>query len=142
MQVSPVSSSTSSSSSSSTSSTSGTGTIDYNGFLKLLITELQNQDPTQPTDSTQYVSQLASYSIVGQNIQTNAKLDNLLATTTLSQGEEALGKTATSSDGTTTGTVTAVTVNSSGDLTATLDTGTTLKLDSTVTISNPTSSSS
>jgi flagellar basal-body rod modification protein FlgD len=135
MQITPISSSTSS------STTNPSSTVDYNGFLKLFIAELQNQDPTSPTDSTQYVSQLASYSQVGQTIQTNSKLDSLLATASLAQAEGAIGKTATSSDGTTTGIVDSVSVNSTGDVTATLADGSTLKLDSTVTISTPASSS-
>jgi len=32
---------------------------DYETFIKLLVAQMKNQDPTQPTDATQYVSQLA-----------------------------------------------------------------------------------
>ena len=31
-------------------------TVDYTEFLQLLVAELQNQDPTSPTDPTQYMS--------------------------------------------------------------------------------------
>ncbi|MGA2569243.1 MAG: flagellar hook capping FlgD N-terminal domain-containing protein, partial [Terracidiphilus sp.] len=48
-------SSTSSSDSSSTSASNLEGT-----FLNLLVTELQNQDPTSPVDPTQMVSQMVS----------------------------------------------------------------------------------
>jgi flagellar basal-body rod modification protein FlgD len=37
-------------------------------FLKLLVSQLQNQDPLNPTDSTQFVSQLTSYSQLEQLI--------------------------------------------------------------------------
>ncbi len=42
-------------------------------FLTLLVSQLQNQDPLNPTDSTQFVSQLTSYSQLEQliNIDTN-----------------------------------------------------------------------
>jgi flagellar basal-body rod modification protein FlgD len=38
-------------------------------FLKLLVTQLQNQDPLNPADSTQFVSQLAQFSSLEQLIQ-------------------------------------------------------------------------
>ncbi len=54
----------------STSSTSGSGssgtTLDSDAFLQLLIAELQNQDPTNPTDSTEMINQIASFSTVEQ----------------------------------------------------------------------------
>jgi flagellar basal-body rod modification protein FlgD len=37
-------------------------------FLKLLVSQLQNQDPMNPTDSNQFVSQLTSYSQLEQMI--------------------------------------------------------------------------
>ena len=37
-------------------------------FLKLLVSQLQNQNPLSPTDSTQFVSQLTSYSQLEQLI--------------------------------------------------------------------------
>ena len=36
-------------------------TLDYSAFLRLLIAEMKNQDPTKPMDSAQYVAQLASF---------------------------------------------------------------------------------
>ena len=46
-----------------------TPTVDYNQFLTLLIAEIQNQDPTQPMDPTQSVTQLATISGVQQAMQ-------------------------------------------------------------------------
>lgn len=40
----------------------GTQTLDMNSFMKLLTTQLQNQDPTNPTDNSQMVAQLAQFS--------------------------------------------------------------------------------
>ncbi|MEI7605943.1 MAG: flagellar hook assembly protein FlgD [Rhodospirillaceae bacterium] len=61
-------------SSSSTSSTSS----DFSTFLKLFTTEVQNQDPTSPMDTTQMTNQLAEFSMVEQQASTNSKLDKLL----------------------------------------------------------------
>ena len=62
-------------SSTTTNSTSG---VDYNTFLQLLVAEMKNQDPTNPMDTAQYMSQFAQLSTVEQAMQTNAKLDALL----------------------------------------------------------------
>jgi flagellar basal-body rod modification protein FlgD len=53
----------------------------FSEFLTLLTTQLQNQDPLNPMDSAQFTQQLVEYSQVEQQLNTNAKLDNL---TTLS----------------------------------------------------------
>lgn len=50
-----------------TGTTKSTSTIvDYDTFFSLLITELQNQDPTDPVSNTEYVSQLAQLASLGQ----------------------------------------------------------------------------
>src|SRR5579875_1436589 len=45
-----------------------------NEFLQLLTTQLQNQDPLNPTDPTQFVAQLAQFSTVEQLVQSNTSL--------------------------------------------------------------------
>lgn len=52
---------------------------DYNMFLKLLTTQMQNQDPLKPMDSTEYTSQLAQFSQVEQTIQQTTTLNNILS---------------------------------------------------------------
>lgn len=54
-------------------------TDDYTTFLKLLTTQLQNQDPTNPMDSAQFTQQLVQYSQVEQQIKSNQKLDKLIS---------------------------------------------------------------
>src|SRR3954467_689501 len=44
-------------------------------FLKLLVAQLQNQDPLQPQDGTQFVSQLAQFSGLEQNLAMRGDLD-------------------------------------------------------------------
>ena len=46
-------------------------------FLKLLVSQLQNQDPMNPTDSNQFVSQLTSYSQLEQMIGIHTDTSNL-----------------------------------------------------------------
>jgi flagellar basal-body rod modification protein FlgD len=83
-------------------------------FLQLLMAQLQNQDPTKPMDSTEYVGQLASFSQVEQATKTNQKLDSLLASSFLNQADAIIGRSITSADGLTTGTVQSVRVTGDG----------------------------
>ncbi|MFP5235420.1 MAG: flagellar hook capping FlgD N-terminal domain-containing protein [Acidobacteriota bacterium] len=50
-------------------------TISANDFLTLLVTELQNQDPTAQTDPNEYVNQLVSVNSLEQLIQINQTLN-------------------------------------------------------------------
>jgi flagellar basal-body rod modification protein FlgD len=112
-------------------------TVNYNDFLQLLIAQMKNQDPTSPTDMSQYMSQFAQMSSVEQAIQTNTKLDTLLSSTALSQAESLIGRTAsfTSADGqSTTGKITAVRIIQGGAV-ATLENGTQVQLGPGITIS-------
>jgi len=52
--------------SASTTSSAATQSLSYNDFLTLLMAEMKNQDPTQPMDPSQMVSQLATVSEVGR----------------------------------------------------------------------------
>lgn len=60
----------------STSDVSG----DFETFLSLLTAQLRNQDPLKPVESTEFVAQLASFSAVEQQVQSNAKLEGILET--------------------------------------------------------------
>ena len=112
---------------SSSSTTPAPTTVDYEAFLQLLVTQMRNQDPTNPTDSAEYLSQLASFSSVEQQLQSNAKLDSLLSTMAFGQGAGLIGRSVTSSDGQTTGTVVSVS-QVAGQTTVNLDGGTVLNV--------------
>jgi flagellar basal-body rod modification protein FlgD len=55
-------------------------------FLKLLVSQLQNQDPMNPTDSNQFVSQLTSYSqleqLIGIHKDTTGMVTDITGTST------------------------------------------------------------
>jgi len=63
-----------SSSNSGSASTTDNSTITSNDFLTLLVTELKNQDPTQPTDPNAYIQQLVGVNSLQQLIQINQGL--------------------------------------------------------------------
>ena len=89
MSVSAVSNTTSASSSTATAAPAATNSLSYNDFLTLLMSELKNQDPTQPMDPGQMVTQLATVSQVGQAVQTNTTLSSLLTLSSALPGRDA-----------------------------------------------------
>jgi flagellar basal-body rod modification protein FlgD len=48
-----------------------------NQFLSLLTTQLQAQDPLNPTDPNQFTSEMVQYASLSEQIDTNSKLDTL-----------------------------------------------------------------
>lgn len=130
MSVPAVDSSTSSSSSQSSASKTN---VDYESFLKLLVAELKNQDPTKPMESTDFVAQLATFSQVEQTIQTNTKLDQMLQSSALSQADSLIGREITTADGKTTGVVSEVKINTDG-IVAILEDGTEVNVGDGITI--------
>ncbi|MEY9123170.1 flagellar hook assembly protein FlgD [Bradyrhizobium yuanmingense] len=137
MNVTSATDSTSRSSSADTNSTTSSNTVDYNTFLQLLIAQMKNQDPTNPMDTAQYMSQFAQLSTVEQAMQTNAKLDALLSSQSLSQANGLIGKTVSFTDSTGatfSGKVVSVSINSDGSI-ATLQDGTKVAVGPGLTIS-------
>lgn len=59
----------------------------FNDFLSMLMTQLQNQDPTSPMDTDQFTSELVQFSSVEQQIETNSSLTQLIQ---LTQGSEVI----------------------------------------------------
>lgn len=110
-------------------------TLGYDAFLQLLIAQLQNQDPTEPLDASQYISQLASFSGVEQAVKTNAKLDALLSSFSFSQADGLIGKYVSSADNATAGEVEAVRITSGGAV-AILTDGREIKIDAGLTVRN------
>ncbi len=109
-------------------------TLDYNAFLKLLIAQMKNQDPTKPIDSTEFVAQLAAFSNVEQGIKTNSKLDSLMTSLALTQADGLIGHTITSADGKTSGEVESVRITTGGAV-ATLTDGKEITLEAGITVS-------
>jgi flagellar basal-body rod modification protein FlgD len=56
---------------------SGPAVLGKEDFLNLLITQLQNQDPLNPTDSTEFTAQLAQFSSLEQLTNVNDNLEEL-----------------------------------------------------------------
>jgi flagellar basal-body rod modification protein FlgD len=80
-----------------TAAAGGAGGADFNMFLKLLTTQMQNQDPLDPMDTSQYTQQLVQFSQVEQSIQQTRTLKDILArlsTQDLAQSAAFIGREA------------------------------------------------
>ncbi|WLS04657.1 flagellar hook assembly protein FlgD [Shinella oryzae] len=99
-----------------------TATLNYESFLKLLVAQMKNQDPTEPMDATQQMAQLATFSQVEQTIKTNKNLESMLQRTSLQEANSVIGRTVSSNDGKISGVVKEVTLYNDG-IVATLDSG-------------------
>ena len=64
---------------------------DYSNFLTLLTTQLKNQDPLSPMDTTQFTQQLVQFSAVEQQINGNKKLDQLIGLQSTANAYGAVG---------------------------------------------------
>jgi len=63
----------------------------FDTFLTLLTTQLKNQDPLSPMDSSQFTQQLVQFSSVEQQIHANKNLENLIALQKAGAGAAAVG---------------------------------------------------
>jgi flagellar basal-body rod modification protein FlgD len=97
----------------------GTSSNDIrNNYMKLLVTQLQNQDPTSPMDNNQMASQLAQLSSLEQLENMSATFQQVLVSQQRQQAMELIGKTVDflpeGATGVVTGTVGAVKTNDTG----------------------------
>ena len=66
--------------------------ISQDAFLKILLTQLQFQDPLKPADNQQFIAQLAQFSSLEINRQTTVKMDSLLTMNATGQAVSLLGQ--------------------------------------------------
>ena len=112
MSITATTSTATTAASSSSSSTSSTSSLSSQDFMTLLVSELQNQNPLDPTNTTDFVNQLTSYASYQQQTTLNTNLNSLAtsfnslltlnATNYIGHTVEAKGDTATLSNGTAT----------------------------------------
>ncbi|OQY36303.1 MAG: flagellar hook assembly protein FlgD [Spirochaetaceae bacterium 4572_7] len=67
-------------------------------FLKILITQLQNQDPTKPMEDKEFISQMAQFSSLEQMTNLNNEFSKLSGKLSGSQSISLVGKSATVND--------------------------------------------
>ena len=84
--ISPINSAATTGATSSGASTSPASGVNEQVFLNLLVAQLKNQDPMNPTDSTQFVSQLAQFSELEQVIGIRGDIETQMSSTTAATG--------------------------------------------------------
>jgi flagellar basal-body rod modification protein FlgD len=107
--VNPTSAGGSATTSATAATTSGGNDLGQDAFLKLLVTQLQHQDPANPMDNSQFITQLATFSSLEKlsSISTQVSaISQLLVAQSLTN--------TTTSDTTTSGTTTSTTKTSGG----------------------------
>ena len=62
-------------------------------FLKLLITQLANQDPTNPMEDTQFIAQMAQFSSLEQMTNMNQAFERMATMLNSSKAADTIGKT-------------------------------------------------
>lgn len=66
--------------------------IGIQDFLKILTSQLNNQDPLKPVDNQEFVAQIAQFATLEQSRQLNVKIDQLLSTQSSVQSVGLLGR--------------------------------------------------
>ncbi|WP_423066913.1 flagellar hook capping FlgD N-terminal domain-containing protein [Devosia sp. CN2-171] len=79
MSISSVSSATTYATTSASSSSS-TSSFSADDFLSLLVEQLQNQDPLNPTDTSEIMSQMVSFASYQQQAESNTALSEISST--------------------------------------------------------------
>jgi flagellar basal-body rod modification protein FlgD len=73
--------------------------IGIQDFLKILTSQLNNQDPLKPVDNQEFVAQIAQFATLEQSRQLNLKIDSMLSAQSSIQSIGLLGKTVDANSG-------------------------------------------
>lgn len=98
MATTPVGSSSSTDSTSTSSLPGGFGNLKLDDFMKMLLAELQNQDPLSPMDASQMLTQIGQITQVGSTQQLTSTLDSVLLGQNVSNATSLIGKMITGID--------------------------------------------
>ena len=76
----------------STSRAAPSSEVSKTAFLELMVKQLQNQDPMAPADSDQFMTQMAQFSSLEQQINLNDLFESFLGFQALTQASSMIGK--------------------------------------------------
>lgn len=78
---------------SSAAATQASSNLNMQDFLKILLTQLNYQDPLKPMDNQEFMAQLAQFTSLEQTQQLNTKIDQLISTQAALQSVGLIGRT-------------------------------------------------
>jgi flagellar basal-body rod modification protein FlgD len=79
--------------SSTTSSSTAASSVSLQDFVRILVSQLNNQDPLKPMDNQEFVTQLAQFTSLEQSRQLNQNLEALLSVQSTTQSVGLIGRT-------------------------------------------------
>ncbi len=71
--------------------------LGQDAFLQLLLAQLKNQDPLQPMDNTEFISQMAQLNSLNELMALNKTMSSLITAQMVTQGSALIGKTISAS---------------------------------------------
>jgi len=77
----------------------GKQVLDKDDFLKILVTQLSHQDPTQPMEDREFIAQMAQFSTLEQMTNLNREFSQVMKLMAASQAVNLLGKNVEIADG-------------------------------------------
>jgi flagellar basal-body rod modification protein FlgD len=93
-----LSSSVSSGNSTQSSGQNGFAALTSQDFLRMLITELKNQDPTQPVSNAELLQQLSQMQALQSNVELKSTLEDFASNEQIASGASFLGKVVSGTD--------------------------------------------
>ncbi len=130
--------SSSANSSSSTTVANANATLTPNDFIQFMVTQLQNQDPLDPTDSNQMLEQMSEIGQLESSDTLQSDLTTMVQQNQIASASNMIGKYVQGTDANSnqaSGSVTAVQVTTNG-VNLTIDTGDTVPLNNVTAITN------
>jgi flagellar basal-body rod modification protein FlgD len=130
--------SSNSTSNSTSTAPSAANSLTANDFIKFMITQLQNQDPLNPTDSNQMLTQMSEIGQLESSTNLQTSLTSMVQQNQIASAANMIGKYVQGTDqnsNQTAGTITAVQVTTSG-VNLPMDNGDTMPLNNVTAITN------
>jgi flagellar basal-body rod modification protein FlgD len=140
----PTSGSSSNTSSSSATTAANPYNLQPSDFIKLMVTQLENQDPTQPTSNQDLLAQMSQIGQLQSSTQLQTTMQSVTLQTQIGSASALIGKNVSgidSSNNTSSGVVNSVSV-ASGTVTLNLDNGDSMPLSGLASITGATASTS
>ncbi|MEY8239578.1 MAG: flagellar hook capping FlgD N-terminal domain-containing protein [Cycloclasticus sp.] len=89
----------------------GNSNIDFNDYMKIFLAQLSNQNPLEPVDNKEFLTQMAAFTELQVSQQNSAKLDQVINVMATNQSIGLLGKNVEIANAGIIGEVTAISTN-------------------------------